>query len=355
MYKAQRILFVTVFSLFLFVSSLAIEIEIPNGELVIGGALESSQEIREEAPLVILISGSGAQDRDETVFGFKPFKLIAESLLSKGIPSFRYDDRQVGSSTGVFAEATLSELSRDVEVIMNYFQNSKMYSFRNFILLGHSQGGVVASKVAGADKRVKGVILMASPSIMLKDVISEQVRIMQEAAGKPQEAIDMILEFQESAYNAAVDESQMGKAEEKFKQYLEFEISNLPPAQKSMVGDIDALASSQFKSAMTAMESPQMRSLLFYNPMDDISKLNMPILAVFGAKDTQVPPEQNARVIEDKCQQNKLQCKILVLDNANHLFQPAKSGLANEYQMLPKEFVKDFIPSITDWVEGIIE
>lgn len=126
-----------------------------------------------------MITGSGAQDRDETILGFKPFRLIAEHLKEQGIASFRYDDREVGSSTGSFSEATLDVLADDVTAIMDYFQFQADELFDEFILLGHSQGGIVSIKTADKDDRVRAMVLMASTTVPLKDVINEQVIIMQ--------------------------------------------------------------------------------------------------------------------------------------------------------------------------------
>ena len=118
-------------------------------------------------PLVILISGSGAQDRDESIFGFKPFKVVAEHLLEQGISSFRYDDREVGASNGNFSETPLDELANDVSTIMDYFQFQSAQCTIALYYLTFTRR-CCCHKVANNDDRISGIILMASPTVPRK-------------------------------------------------------------------------------------------------------------------------------------------------------------------------------------------
>ena len=141
----------------------------------IGGTLTIPTDLKTSS-LVIMLSGSGAQDRDETLEGFKIMKVIAEHLASQGIASFRYDDRGVGESTGDFVNSTIEDHSKDLENILDYFKTNKEHPFTDFILFGHSQGGILAGKVAVRNESVKKVILMASPTVPLIGVVTYQVR-----------------------------------------------------------------------------------------------------------------------------------------------------------------------------------
>jgi len=336
--------------LVLSICSYAQDLIIPNGDLQIGGTLEVSDSHEKGETLVIMISGSGGQDRDETLYGFKPFKIIADHLSGKGISSFRYDDRQVGASTGDFAQSTLDDLSDDVTKIMDYFQFQSKTLYDEFILLGHSQGGVVASKVAAKDDRVVGVILKASTTVPLKDVISEQVTIMQEAAGKSKEDIEYVLGFQDMAYEVARKNEGWDELKVEFQKLVEREVANLPESQRQYIVDVEAFAEAQFNASVIPFQAPQMRSLLHYDPADDLNGLETPILALFGEKDTQVTPSQNETVLVEICMNDLMDCEIQTLKDANHLFQPANSGFVTEYPTLPKEFVNGFLESISDWI-----
>ncbi|HET8865428.1 MAG TPA: alpha/beta fold hydrolase, partial [Gracilimonas sp.] len=135
------------------------ELIIPAGVVEIGGTLVTPENT-ENTPLVIMISGSGAQDRNSNVFEFKIFAEMAEHLQQQGISSFRYDDRQVGKSTGTFSDATLDMLAGDVNAIIDHLKNLEAVTFSEIILIGHSQGGVVAGKVANENPEVDKLILM---------------------------------------------------------------------------------------------------------------------------------------------------------------------------------------------------
>lgn len=332
------------------VQSNAQELIIPNGDLVIGGTLELPESHEKGNPLVIMITGSGAQDRDETILGFKPFKLIAEHLKEEGIASFRYDDRQMGTSTGDFSSATLDDLANDVKAIMDYFQFQSETLFDEFILFGHSQGGIVSTRLAANDDRVTAMVLMASTMVPLKDVINEQVIIMQKAAGKTEDDIKPVLEFQELAYETARKNEGWEELKVEFQKLIEREVAKLPENQRQYIVDVEAFANAQFSTQVSPLQSAQMRSLLHYDPVDDLDGLEIPILAIFGGKDTQVTPVQNETVFVEVCENDRMNCTNINFPNANHLFQPANTGFATEYATLPKEFVDGFLEEISEWV-----
>ncbi len=338
----------------LFQSSIALyaqeqELIIKTNEVDIGGSL-FLPEADPKNPLIILISGSGAQDRDESILGFKPFQKIAEHLSENGIPSFRFDDRGVGKSTGVFNKATLDILVSDVEAIIQYFKQESDVKFDEFILLGHSQGGMVAAKAASQNKAIVKVILMASPTVPLKNVISEQIVVMQKAVGKTDEDLVQTLAFQDKVYEAVRTDTGWDELEVDFKELIKAEIAKLPEAQQAYITDIDAFSKAQFERSVNPIKTPQMRSLMFYDAGEDLSKLNIPILGLFGEKDTQVTEEQNASRFNEICEDREEYCVTVVFENANHLFQKADTGLPMEYATLAKEFVDGFLESISKWV-----
>ncbi|MBO6795074.1 MAG: alpha/beta fold hydrolase [Balneolaceae bacterium] len=333
--------------------STAQELIIPNGDLEIGGTLELPESHQKGDLLVIMITGSGAQDRDETILGFKPFKLIAEHLMEEGIASFRYDDRQMGTSTGDFSSATLDDLANDVKAIMDYFQFQSETVFDEFILFGHSQGGIVSTRLAANDDRITAMVLMASTMVPLKDVINEQVIIMQKAAGKTEDDIQPILEFQELAYETARKNEGWDELKVEYQKLIENEVAKLPENQRQYIVDVESFANAQFSAQVTPLQSAQMRSLLYYDPVDDLDGLEIPILALFGGKDTQVTPVQNETVFVEVCENDRMNCSNVNFPNANHLFQRANTGFVTEYAMLPKEFVDGFLEEISEWILGM--
>lgn len=346
-------LLLNTFVLFLGFSSIQVlaqdlDLIIPNGETDIGGTL-SKVENKGDFPVVIMITGSGAQDRDETIYGFKPFKVIADSLKEAGIESFRYDDRGVGQSTGKFGDATLDDLVSDVNAITTYLLSQ--YGYDEFILLGHSQGGVVALKSLESNPDIAGIILMASPTVVLKDVINEQVSSLQALAGKSEKEIANTLRFQEQVYRAVESDSGWDEVKAAYGDLVKAELEKLPEAQQAYIVDVDAFIEAQYKQQVLPMNIPQMRSLLFYDPLAKFNEIEIPILGIFGGKDTQVTPEQNKTPLDQVCNVPDTKCEIRVFPEANHLFQKAGTGLVNEYATLPKEFVSGFTKLMGNWIQ----
>ncbi len=325
------------------------EIIIDHCEVDIAGSYLKADD-EKGYPLVIMISGSGAQDRDETIVGFKPFKDIANHLASKGISSYRYDDRQAGKSTGVFNDATLETLVSDVAAIIRFFQNEADTKYDEFVLLGHSQGGMVGARTSAQMEQVSGLILMASPTVPLKDVIDDQITIIQTMMGKTEVDIAPTLEFQKVAYEASRTNEGWDGVKEAFKELLRTEIDKLPEAQRAFITDFDAFAEAQYTQQIGTIQTPQMRSLLHYDAGGDLAKLDIPIFGIFGALDTQVTPALNATALESICEENDLDCTMETIPEANHLFQKANNGMVQEYAYLEKKFIDGFLESISDWI-----
>lgn len=318
-------------------------------EVQITGYLEMPDSLQSDA-LMILISGSGAQNRDEEILGFRVFAQLAEQLADSGIASFRYDDRGVGGSAGVFSDASLDSLSLDVKRIMDHFESGNGPAFDRFILLGHSQGGVVSMKTAAGDARVTGVVLMASSMVPLKDVIDVQVVLAQKQQGKSEGAIDTLLQFQDQVYEAVRTDTGWVELKDAYRAILEAELARLPESARASITNMDLFTEAQFSRQVKTMRSAQMRSLLYYDPAGDLRVLDIPVLGVFGGKDTQVTLEQNQRVFQQVCEEAELKCKQAILPDANHLFQQANTGSFMEYGKLPKSFTSGFTEVISEWV-----
>ena len=320
---------------------------IPNGDVEIGGTLLTADD---DSKLVILLSGSGAQDRDETILGFKPFRIIADSLSKAGISTFRFDDRGIGASTGNLGESTIDDLTSDVQAIIDYFEAAE-FGYSEYILLGHSEGGMVAASAAKADERVSGVILWAAPAIELKDVITDQIKSIQMAMGKTEADLESTLIFQEKAYEAVRTNSGWDSLRADFKALIEFELAKLPKEQLAFINDVEAFADGQFNAQVKPINTPHMRSFLFFNTMRALAQTTVPSLAIYGGNDIQVSQELNGSAYKFACEDYGLDCTLKTFPDANHLFQKANTGMPDEYGELPKEFVPGFLEAISDWVK----
>ncbi|GAB5409800.1 MAG: alpha/beta fold hydrolase [Balneolaceae bacterium] len=325
------------------------ELIIQNGEVEIGGTLTVPKgEIK--APLLIMSSGSGAQDRDSNIFDFKMFKVIAQELSKQGIPSFRYDDRGINKSSGNFVNATLDDLVGDVEAIINFFTNDEANKFERFSVLGHSQGGVVAGKIAKKHESIVQLILMGSTGPSLSEILTYQVEFAYKGTPVEQHLIEAEVEAREILMKAIVNEENVDEAKLKYKNaYLDI-LNGLPEAQRNSIPSMDAMAENQSTTLEMSFNSPQMKSLLFYVPVNDLEMINIPTLVLVGGKDTQVTISQNLEPIEKALEKSGTAYEVITFPEANHLFQKAENGNVSEYPFLKKEFIDGFLSNMSSWI-----
>ncbi|PKD42398.1 hypothetical protein CWD77_15265 [Rhodohalobacter barkolensis] len=314
----------------------------------VSGTLQLADE---PAPIVILLTGSGSQDRDETVAGFKIFAQIADSLSKNGYSSFRYDDRGVGRSTGE-TDATLFDLSDDLLDILVHLEDEYPDQITKTILLGHSQGGLV-SVISAVNKNVDGVILMGSPFLPGDEVINHQIKAISESQGIAEEVVEQNLEFQERIYEVIRNEDDWDDVEQDLYDRLEAQINELPEEQREALGDMNSFIRSQINRQLAAAKTEWFKSFIEYNPENDISNLDIPMLALFGEKDTQVILGPNREKAEQLRDEAELLMQIVEIESANHLFQLANSGLPSEYGMLEKEFAPGFVEAMIEWLNSL--
>lgn len=328
------------------------ELMIANEDVEIAGTLVLPDGV-DQPQLVILISGSGAQNRDSEIVGFRPFADIAEHFKSQDIASFRFDDRQVGQSTGNYSNASLSALASDVNAIIQFLQDSVDTQFEKIALLGHSQGGIVAGQVARLNPNVDQLILMASPAVDMMRILRFQVRQAYEQINLPDDAIQNEIDAREDLMRAISSSDGVDTARELYKNAYEEVLNSLSDEQlQALPEDREAFIERQTNQLVSFYRSPQMRSLLFHDPTENLSELSMPVLALFGEKDTQVPDELNEPPLREALSEAGNEFEVVVMENANHLFQEAETGSVSEYTTLEKEFINGLLPILSDWVKS---
>jgi hypothetical protein len=331
-------------------NSREIDLIIQADDVKIGGTLSIPTKLNTSS-LVIMSSGSGDQDRDETLEGFKIFKVIAHHLASKGIASFRYDDRGVGESTGDFVNSTINDHAKDLESIMDYFKTSKKHSFNDFILFGHSQGGILAGKVAVKNESVKKVILMGAPSVPLIEVVTYQVRQDYEHTNLPQNLIESDVSAHNKLMRAIEDDKNIDEAYQLFRQTTESILYEMK-SNGDMIDDekIKQQAIAKADEFKIVYALPSLTSFLYYDPSKDLEQLEVPVLSLFGGLDFQVSIEQNKDRMENALLKSGTEYQFLTFDNANHFFQQATTGSKDEYAILEKKFVANFLEQISAWI-----
>lgn len=321
---------------------------IPSRAGQIAGSLKETED---SSKLVILLTGSGAQDRDESVGGFKIFGELATQLYSAGFSSFRYDDRGVGESRGE-TDATLSDLAEDLVDVIDYFEENYPEKFTNIILLGHSQGGLVAA-IAEQERDVAGIIFMGAPFLRGDQVINQQIFTISEAQGINEQIVEENLAFQNRIYDVIRTNGSWEGIEQDLYNRLEAQINELPEQQRNSLGDMESFIRSQINRQLAAAKTDWFKSFIEFEPESVISELEIPMLAIFGEKDSQVIETPNREAAENLNEEANLNLQIISIPEANHLFQKSNSGLPSEYGMLERSFADGFVDAITNWLNSL--
>lgn len=327
-------------------------IEIQAGEHIIGGSVVWHDEnYQMDSDLIILISGSGAMDRNESIAGFQPFRLLASELAQAGYSTFRYDDRGVGTSTGE-SDATMQDLADDVARIVDYFNNQNIYKIDNIYLLGHSQGAIVAY-VAAEKPDISGVISMAGPAVPGDEIINRQIYDISERQGIPDSVVTENIEFQNRLYETVKNESGWTELEEDLKDRLWEQLESLPQQSLASLGTPYEFIEKQVARQLESAKSEWFRSFIQTDPLEQLKKLDIPVLALFGDKDTQVDADLNRKALQEFSKSYTSRIQVVTISNANHLFQNAITGSPDEYANLDKSFTPDFTDTIIQWLNEL--
>ncbi len=295
-------------------------------------------------PAVLLISGSGPQDRDESLMGHRPFLVLADHLTRNGIAVLRVDDRGVGKSKGVFAAATTEDFASDVLAGVAYLKTRREIDPKRIGLIGHSEGGYVAPMVATRSTDVAFIVLLAGPGVPIAVLLREQARLLLEAGGADPAFIDMNERTQERMFEIVRRESDPAAAEPELKAEVDALLAQLPAAQR------DA-AKASAEGSVTMVNSPWFRYLLTYDPARTLRRVKVPVLALNGELDLQVPPAQNLPAIEKALHQGGNEdVETAVLPKLNHLFQTATTGSVSEYRTIEETMSPLALERITTWI-----
>jgi pimeloyl-ACP methyl ester carboxylesterase len=303
-------------------------------------------------PAVVLISGSGAQDRDENILGFKIFEMIADHLTKNGIAVLRYDDRNTGKSKGTPVDSsTTADFAEDVNCAVDFLKSRNVINPLNIGLLGHSEGGVVAPIVAAMRNDLAFIVLMAGTAVTGKEVIIEQTKKIKQTSGDSNEETNAVLEILNGAIKCNEKDSGWEELEIKVKNTIEKSYDELSDEEKSKIEDKEEFINSNAKGFVHSFKNPWMKYFLSYNPQTALEKVNSPVLALFGELDLQVLESQNLEPMKNALSRTgKIDFTIKTFEKANHLFQEAETGNPAEYGNLKKEFIPGFLEYITNWM-----
>jgi len=297
---------------------------------------------------VILVTGSGAQNRNEELLGHKPFLVLSDYLTRNGIAVLRYDDRGVAESTGDFSSATSEGFASDALAAVEFLKG------RNDIdkigIAGHSEGGLIAPMVAVQSNDVDFIVLMAGPGIRGDSILILQTRLILKANGTEEKLIDRDLTLYRQIYNEIIKNTDDATLKDSVTALFNNAYSVLSDEERKQLGDKDTYIDSQLKMLL----SPWFEFFIRYNPYPTLEKVKCPVLAINGEKDLQVPPKENLGAIENALKEggNK-DYKIVEMPGLNHLFQTCETGSPSEYSKIEETFSPDAMKVIADWINNL--
>lgn len=297
------------------------EVKFRNGDFIFNGTLALPENCTAQTPVVLFVTGSGQQDRDETLFDHKPFAVIADALARKGIASLRYDDRAFGDSSVPFYNFTTHDFKSDAAAGLDFLRTR----FQKVGIIGHSEGGTIALMLA-AEGKADFIVSLAGMVVSGKETLLWQSRISLESLGVPQEGVDQYMNIVSNIYDKVAE----GKQDA-------IDTSFAPEAMKPVL-----------QRALQQLSTPYMQHLLSVDVRPLLPQIKCPVLALNGKKDTQVNCQANLDAL-DKGLTAKHQ--TVALDNLNHLFQHCTTGNLMEYQQIEETFAPEALQQIVEWIK----
>jgi hypothetical protein len=292
----------------------------------------------------ILITGSGPQDRDETLMGHRPFWVIADSLTRRGIAVLRLDDRGVGKSTGNSARATITDMAGDVLAGVEFLKGRKQIDAKRIGVIGHSEGGIVGPLTASMSSDIAFVVMLAGTGVPGDQVLALQGEMVAKAAGASDDAIAANRTIQKTLLD--IMRAERGEKDEKVvTEKLRQAWAEVKP--KGAGADVDKMMDAQ----IAGIVSPEIRSFLYHDPAPVLRSLQVPVLALNGSRDIQVPPSQNLpAIVAALTAGGNNDFMVAELPGLNHLFQKCTTCAVSEYSQLEETFSPTALEIMGDWV-----
>jgi fermentation-respiration switch protein FrsA (DUF1100 family) len=285
-------------------------------------------------PAVLLVPGSGPVDRDETVFGHKPFLVLADYLTRRGIAVLRADKRGIGESTGDAATAVDADYVDDALGGVAYLKSRKEIDPRAIGIAGHSEGGLVAPRAAVASRDVAFIVLMAAPGLPGEQLMLGQQELLLKASGADEATIRTKHDLEKRILDIVLQDKSDASAAEKIREVMKGQMPE-----------------SAVEAQLKGLLSPWYRDFLAYDPRPTLGKVTCPVLAIAGQKDLQVPPVEDLTAIRDALKAGAdPPATFKLLPGLNHLFQEAGTGLPSEYGSIEQTLSPTALQAIGDWV-----
>jgi uncharacterized protein len=329
----------------------AIEVVVPNraAGIELAGTLTEPQGAG-PFPALVLVTGSGPENRDEEVFDHRPFRVIADRLTRHGFAVLRLDDRGVGRSTGSYGGALVEDFVGDARAALAFLAARPDVDRARIGILGHSEGGMIADLAAVPGKGVPPVafvVMLAGPGVPGDSLIVLQTVALLEAAGQSGELVEWSRAFERDLLRAVCAEADTAARRRAMERVIDDHLARAPEAWRG------AIPRSSLVRQLPAMLSPAYRSFLLSDPRPALRRLRCPVLAMNGTKDVQVPARENLAAIAAALKPaGNPASRAIEMPGLNHLFQTAQTGLLSEYGTIEETMAPAALDTLTTWLEA---
>ena len=299
-------------------------------------------------PAVILISGSGQQNRDSELLGHKPFLVLADYLTRNGIAVLRYDDRGVGESKGDPRLSTSADFANDARGAIEYLKTRKEINKKKIGVIGHSEGGMIAPMLAATDKNIAFIILLAGTGVAGDVLLVDQNYEVGKLRGMTEEQLAEAKISNQEIYDIVKAGSDLADVEHNLTAYFEAEVAKIPEESRPSKAEANASIRQQVEGIAT----PWLRYFIRYNPKENLTKVKCPVLVLNGEKDIQVTAKLNTEAIAASLKEggNK-NVNVQIIPNLNHLFQHCTTCDVPEYGQLEETFSPEVLKIVADWIQ----
>lgn len=292
-------------------------------------------------PAVVLVAGSGPSDRDATIMGHKPFLVLADALTRRGVAVLRFDERGVGQSDGQQEGATSADLAGDVRAAVRVLAQKDQVDDEQVGIIGHSEGGLIAPMVATKTDQVSFLVLLAAPGLPGRAILADQLdrRIRQQGASRRIRALQR--GTQKRIFDVLQQDADSSLIAERLR--------------KIMIQAQGIRGEETINREIERLMDPWLRYFIAYDPRPVLQEIDVPVLALAGAKDRQVDPDENQSAIARALRaDDNPQVTVRTLNGLNHLFQTASTGDPSEYGRIEETFDPEALDLIADWIHETV-
>ena len=296
-------------------------------------------------PAVVLVTGSGAQNRNEEIMGHKPFLVIADYLTRNGIAVLRCDDRGTAASQGDYASATNEDFAKDTEAALNYLRSRKEINTKKIGIIGHSCGGTIAFDIAAKAPNISFIISLAGAAVRGDSLMLKQVELISKSQGMPDPVWQTMKPSVRHRYSLL---QQTDKSSDEIRKEVYADVTRTMSAEQ--LKDLNTVQ--QLSAQINSMTSPWYLHFMRYDPTASLKKIKCPVLALNGEKDIQVDADMNLTAIKQHISENgNKNVTIKAYPKLNHLFQTCEKGTLAEYGQLEETINPEVLKDMTEWIK----